>query len=74
MKKVVKAILSLVAVVAFLGGIVVVLSKFFGEDDYEEDYDDYYMEDEDEEDELPKGIKRRGYFTIDLKKNAKVEE
>lgn len=74
MKKLVKTVLSLAAVVAFLGGIWMVLSKIFGEDDYEDDYEDYYIEDEDEDEELPKGSKRRCYFTIDLKKDAKVEE
>ena len=39
---------------------------------YEDDYDDYYMEDEVENEKLPKGNKRRGYFTIDLNKNAEV--
>ena len=73
MKKLVKIVLFLAAFVACLGGIWMVLSKFFGEDEYEDDDDDYYMEEDDEE-EHPKGIKKRGYFTIDLKKNAKVEE
>lgn len=47
MKKLVKVVLSLAAFVAFLGGIWMVLSKFFGEDEYEDDYDEYYMEEDD---------------------------
>ena len=72
MKKLVKVVLSLTAVVAVLGGVWMVLSKVFGEEEYEDDYEDYYMEDNYEEEELPKGKKRRGYFTIDLNKNAEV--
>lgn len=72
MKKLVKAILSLTAVVALLGGAWMIISKIFGEE--EDEYEDYYMEDEEEEEELPKGKKKRGYFTIDLKKNLDVEE
>ena len=74
MKKLVKVVLSLTAVVAVLGGVWMVLSKVFGEEEYEDDYDDYYMEDEVENEKLPRGNKRRGYFTIDLTKNAEVEE
>ena len=72
MKKLVKVVLSLTAVVAVLGGVWMVLSKVFGEEEYEDDYDDYYMEDEVENEKLPRGNKRRGYFTIDLNKNAEV--
>ena len=72
MKKLVKAILSLTAVVALLGGAWMIISKIFGEE--EDEYEDYYMEDEEEEEELPKGKKKRGYFTKDLKKNLDVEE
>lgn len=74
MKKLVKAILSLTAVVALLGGAWMIISKIFGEDEEDDEYEDYYMEDEEEEEELPKGKKKRGYFTIDLKKNLDVEE
>lgn len=72
MKKLIKATLSLTALIAILSGVWMIISKIIGEEEYDEEYDDYYMEEDDYED-LPKGVKKRGYFTIDLKKNMKVE-
>lgn len=71
MSKFFKGIFTLVTALAVLGGIWMVISKILGEEEYDEEYDEYYMEDDDEE-ELPKGKKRRGYFSIDLNK-AKAE-
>lgn len=70
MSKLFKGIITLVTALAVLGGIWMVISKVLGEEDYDEEYDDYYMEDDEEE--LPKGRKRRGYFSLDLNK-AKAE-
>lgn len=68
MKKLVKSILSLAAIVAIFGGIWMYISKMISEDDMEDEFDDDFDNiDEFEDDEIELNKKKRGYFTLKTK-------
>lgn len=69
MKKVVKCLLAVGAVVGSIAGVLYLIDKKKSEDDFDDfddaEFDDVFEEDEDES---------RDYVTLDLEKEAEEEE